>query len=817
MKRIELNGAWNVKGTDAYALMPPERKNVLEWFPAQVPGTIHTDLLAQQYIPDPFYRMQELDVQWVENLQWYYQREFSVDDQLLKERHIVLVAEGVDTYAEFLINGRSIAKTENMFVEHRFDIKKYLKKGNNTIEVRLDSPVVRSKALEKKHGRLQVALEPHRVYVRKAQYSYSWDWGPKLTTSGIWRSIYLEAYSGPVLRHPFVTTTSLKKRSAEIEVSVEIEQFKTPVNVTVRIEGKEYSEETVRRARSSTLRFTMPVASPDVWWPNGYGEQPLYTATFIIRNADGTESRVSTTFGIRTIRLEQEKDSEGRSFIILVNGERIFCKGADWIPSDSFIPRIPGSTYERLLTLAHDAHMNMIRVWGGGIYEQDAFYEQCDRLGLLVWQDFMFACGEYPQTSWFVKLVSDEATKAVKRLRNHPSLAVWCGNNECEWLYCTENPGKGPDDMTGAVLFREILPGAVSSLDGSRPYWRSSPFGAGFPNAESNGTHHQWHVWSFWKDFKEYEKVNPRFVSEFGFQAPANMRTWVGATSPEDRTPQHPVIEHHNKQVEGQERLFRFQAAHYTVGKNFHDFVYRGQLVQANALKTAVEHWRRRMFKTSGVMFWQLNDCWPVSSWSVIDSALRPKASYFYAKRFYAKVLVSIRLQGNTVEVWGTNDTLEKVQGTLRLKLLTVRGETLFEHDAAVALKPNCSSVLAEFPSAMTVGIDPQDTYASANLLIDGHVVSENRFFFAEQKHMHLPAPALSWSVVDRNGGTYQLAVRAEKFAKDVRIEIDGCDAELSDNYFDLDAGSRKVIHCTVPPPIRSIDGLVHLFSLQND
>lgn len=817
MKRIELNGAWAAKGSDPYHLLPQEHRRVLEWFSAQVPGTVHTDLLAQSMIPDPFYRMQELDVQWVENLQWQYKREFSVDPETMKERHIVLVAEGLDTYAEILINGRSVAKTENMFVEHRLNVKKFLKAGRNTIEVLLDSPVVRSKALEKKHGRLQVALEPHRVYVRKAQYSYSWDWGPKLTTSGIWRPIYLEAYSGPVLRNPFVKTTELKKKAATIELSVEIEQFTTPVDVTVKIEGKTYSEETVRRARTSALRFSMPVAAPELWWPNGYGEQPLYTATFTIRRADGTESSVSTTFGIRTIALEQEKDDEGRSFILLVNGERIFCKGADWIPSDNFIPRIPGTTYERLLTMAHDANMNMIRVWGGGVYEQDAFYEQCDRLGLLVWQDFMFACGEYPQTPWFISLVNDEAEKAVTRLRNHPSLAVWCGNNECEWLFCTENPGKTPDEMTGAVLFRKILPGVVAKRDGSRPYWRSSPFGAGFPNDESNGTHHQWHVWSFWKDFKEYENVNPRFVSEFGFQAPANMRTWEEATRPEDRTPQHPVIEHHNKQVEGQERLFRFQASHYTVGKNFHDFVYRGQLVQANALKTAVEHWRRRMFRTSGIMFWQLNDCWPVSSWAVIDSALRPKASYYYAKRFYAKVLLSIRRHNGTVEVWGTSDQRDRIQGTLQMKLLSVSGTVLYEHETAVQIKPNSSVRLAVLPEAVTAAADRYECYAVAYLLSDGYSVSENRLFFAEPKHLHLPDPKLAWKVIEQSGSVYQLGITAERFAKDVRVEIEGCDASFSDNYFDLDAGGLKVIHCTVPPPVASISGKVRLISLQND
>jgi beta-mannosidase len=817
MKRIELNGCWSVKADDRYSLLPQDYQRVLEWLPAHVPGTIHTDLLSQKIISDPYYRMNEHDVQWIENLQWCYRREFDVDAALLHEQRIILVAEGLDTYANIIINGNPVATTENMFVEHRFDVKKYLQLGMNTIEIHFDSPVVHSKGLEKKHGRLQVALESHRVYVRKAQYSFGWDWGPKLTTSGIWRPIYLEASSGPALRNPFVRTVELKRNSATIEVSVEIEHFKSPIKVTTKIEGTGSSTEHVRRAASPLLRFKLKIANPDIWWPNGYGNQPLYKAILSLQQDDGTTSEVTATFGIRTIKLLQKKDHEGTSFIVNVNGENIFCKGADWIPGDNFIPRIPISTYERLLTMARDAHMNMIRVWGGGIYEQDVFYNLCDNLGLLVWQDFMFACGEYPQTTWFLKLIKDEATKAVVRLRNHPSIAVWCGNNECEWLFCVENPEQTPDDMTGAVIFRDILPAIVKKIDPSRPYWRSSPFGAGFPNDESNGTHHQWHVWSFWKDYGEYENVNARFVSEFGFQAPANIRTWEEATLPEDRTPQHPVIEHHNKQVEGQERLFRFQAAHYTIGKNFNDFVYRGQLVQANALKTAVEHWRRRKFDTAGALYWQLNDCWPVSSWAVIDSGLRPKAAYFYTKRFFANVLVSIKMNDSIIEIWGTNDSLKRFHGMLHTAVLSFQGDKYSDTVNEVCIEPNSSGKLIEIPDVPNGSVDRNTSYLMAQLLSDGNMISENRFYFVQPKHLHFPNPQLTYKIVENDKRTYRLTIQTDLFAKDVRVEIDGGDAEFSDNYFDLDAEMSKTIQCKVPKPIINIEGKIRLTSLQND
>ncbi len=817
MKRIDLNGSWKFRAIDSRTSLKKELQRVLDWMPAQVPGTVHTDLLACKVISDPYYRMNELEVQWIENLQWEYRREFEIDEIQLKERRLMLVAEGLDTYAEIIINGKSAARTENMFIGHRFDVRKYVKSGINTVVIRFDSPVIRSKQLEKKHGQLLVALEPHRAYVRKAQYSFSWDWGPKLTTSGIWRSIFLEASSNVIPKNPFVKTSKLLKNEATVDMSVEIEHYSSPVEVVVKIDGVNGSEEIVKRATSATLKFRMKIKNPSVWWPNGYGDQPIYRATFSIRQKDGTVSEVMTTFGIRTIALLQEKDKEGKSFIIVVNGEKIFCKGADWIPSDNFIPRIPDATYDRLLTMARDANMNMIRVWGGGIYEQDLFYELCDRLGLLVWQDFMFACGEYPETSWFKELVKVEAEFIVRRLRNHPSIAVWCGNNESEWLFCTENPGKTPDQMTGAVLFNKILPSAVSSLDATRPYWRSSPFGDGFPNDEKNGTHHQWHVWSFWKDYNEYTKVNARFVSEFGFQAPATMRTWEEVTLPEDRTPQHPVIEHHNKQVEGQERLFRFQAAHYTVGKNFNDFVYRGQLVQANALKTAVEHWRRRKFNTAGALYWQLNDCWPVSSWSVIDSGLRPKASYYYTKRFFAKQLVSIMVNGRHGEVWGTNDSLEKISGILQVERLSFTGDRKPLFEETVMLKPNASGQLFRFSLETLDESMKRETYIAARFLVDGYCITENRLFFAEPKHLKFPLPLISKEIIEKNNNIYQLRIQTDVFAKDVAVEIEGVDAELSDNYFDLDAGSLKIIRCIVPPSVKNINGKVKVTSLHND
>ncbi len=792
MRRIELGGQWQFRVAARRA--NGAHADVSHWMSAVVPGTVHTDLMAAGIIPDPFVRRNELDAQWVEHESWIYRRVFELEEDFLREDRIQLVAEGLDTYAHITINRRAVGETDNMFIAHRFDVKRFLKIGQNVIEIRFDSPVARSKALEQKHGALTAAPEPHRVYVRKAQYSFGWDWGPKLTTSGIWRPIRLEAFSACRVADVRVRTVRIADDAAEVRIDVALQKSTSrPVSLDIRITGPgcDVSKTIKGTGAAASLRVRLPHAQ--LWWPNGYGEQPLYRAD-VRASVGGSEcDAAGTSFGIRSVRLVQERDAEGRSFIIEVNGVPIFCKGSDWIPSDSFLPRITDGTYERLLTAARDAHMNMIRIWGGGIYEDDRFYELCDRLGLLVWQDFMFACGEYPQYAEFFRSVRAEAEAVVVRLRNHPSLAVWCGNNECEWLFCNDNPGKTPNDMTGAPIFRDVLSAVCRELDGTRPYWRSSPFGRGFPNAESNGNHHQWTVWSAWKDYPAYEQDHARFVTEFGFQAPANRRTYEEVFAPEDLSPHSPVMEHHNRQVEGPERLARFQAAHFPLTDDFDRFIFQGQMVQAEALKTAMEHWRRRKFRTAGALFWQLNDCWPVSSWSVIDSALRPKPAYFYARRFFAPVLVSFKRTAHGVEVWGVNDRLSPVRAKLVVCALTFDGHELWRAEKNVVLKANASAQLLSIDPSTVSGFDSASCYLYTQLRGVNGAESENRLYFSEPKHLQLPKAKITVAFEQITGG-FTVALRANAHVRALWLQVEGADGQWLDNCVDLEAGESRRI-----------------------
>jgi len=795
MKKIELNGTWSLKAVDRYRTMPKEITGAVQWMNGFVPGTVHTDLLANGKIPDPFYRMNEQQVQWVDSQQWLYRREFDIDEGFLREKYIELVAEGLDTYADIRINGKAVAITANMFVAHRFNVKEFLRTGKNLIEILFDSPVMRSKVLDKKLGALDVGHEPHRIYVRKAQYSFGWDWGPRLATSGIWRNIGLEAHEHGALQSPFVKVLSVTKNDAVVELSIDVSLF-SPVSMQLVTEI--WDEHIVitdqRRVKNGGMKFRLRIKKPKLWWPNGYGEQPMYRAIFSLLLKEEEVERLGVPFALRTVRLVQKPDREGTSFVVEINGEKIFCKGADWIPCDSFIPRILDSTYEKLLGMAKAANMNMLRVWGGGIYEQEIFYNLCDRHGLMVWQDFMFACAEYPEAPWFLNQVRDEAAKAIKRLRNHPCIVLWCGNNECEWIFCQHNPGKSPDEMKGSKIFKTLLPSVCRELDGTRPYWRSSPFGKGFPNAESNGNHHQWEMWGRWKDYNEYENDKARFVTEFGFQAPPHLKTFELVTINSDLNPQSRVLEHHNKLPEGTERLFRFQAGHVNVGTDLADFIYKGQIIQAEALKTAVEHWRRRKFNTAGSLFWQLNDCWPVTSWSVIDSALRPKAAYYYAKKFFAPVLVSFRHAGKLLEVWGTSDLLGPLSASLEVTQRSFNGSVTWSKSEQVSMGKNASKMLMKIDITDFSHTDPTQTYFLAHLKKDDAILSENRYFFVEPKHMQIPLSNVEFRLSNDAENVHVLMLMASGLKKNMRIEIENEDAELDDNYFDIDAGIPKKV-----------------------
>lgn len=793
---IDLTGSWEFTvdwRSSNISELPQGLISSTKWMAAEVPGTVHTDLLANNKIEDPFYRDNELKVQWVSKVGWIYRREFYVPEKMLSLDVVQLVAEGLDTFSTVFINGHEIAQTQNMFIKHRIDVKQYLHPGENEIKIEFDSPVLRSKRYEDTYGKLPASHEDYRVYARKAQYSFGWDWGPKLPTSGIWRPICIEAFDSIRIEDVQVETNLNKSLTrARLSVHIKTEIFSRNVvslTATVVLNGEKKEFE----IHDPVFTLPLEIVKPELWWPTGLGEQPLYQLDIQIYADSKIADARSIRFGIRKVELLQEEDKWGQSFSFKINHKPIFCKGANWIPVDNFIPRVSQEEYRELLEAAKNANMNMLRIWGGGIYEEEIFYELCDELGLLVWQDFMFACGAYPDHDEFKANVSQEAESVIKRLRNHPSVIIWCGNNENEWIW-KRDTGKPLKEMPGYSLFHNLIPSICKKLDPSRPYWPSSPFGGEDPNSADEGNRHQWGIWSGWEDFTAVEDDGGRFISEFGFQAPANFSTFEKVTAPEDRSPQSEIMEFHNKQEEGTNRLARFLAAHVQMPTTYEDFIYKGQIIQGEALKYCIEHWRRKMFRTSGALIWQLNDCWPVSSWSLIDSDLKPKAAYYYVKKAFMPVLVSLTQNEEKIEVWITNDTMNAWQVILKLSCMDFDGEIDFTKNIELNVRGNSSFKACELNRQELEITSTVSQYLKAELLVESKVVSENRLFFERIKDLKIPKSIIQKKLEKMDERKYVLKLRSSHFAKSVRVETD-FNTQIDDNYFDLEANSQKTVN----------------------
>jgi beta-mannosidase len=793
--RITLDGLWQCQpdwNGPAIANLPQNIFQKNEWILAEVPGTIHTDLMASGKIPDPFRDDNENAVQWVGEIGWRCHRKFEVDREFLRSEAIELCAEGLDTFAHIKINGMEVGRTENMFVLHHFEVKPLLRNGENEIEIIFDSPIQRTRALEEQHRKMAAALQTSRVYARKAQYSFGWDWGPTLATSGIWRPIYLLAHDKVRLQNLRIDSQldgTLQQATvvAHVECAVTTTQ---PVKWTATLEGPQYSRTVQKESHELNLAFVFEIDRPHLWWPNGLGERAFYYLTLTAESEGKQQLSIRKRIGLRRVELVTAPEAGGESFRFRINNVPVFCKGADWIPADNFIPRIPTEKYRTLLTMARDANMNMLRVWGGGIYEQPVFYEICDELGLMIWQDFMFACATYPEHEAFVENVRREVRTVVRRLRDHPCIVLWCGNNENEWIW-HQATGRPYSEMPGVKLFDTVIPEILAVEDPGRPYRQSSPFGGEDPNAEEFGNRHQWEMWSRWASPNAVQKDRSRFVAEFGFQSPACLKTWQENLRADQLRPQSPIMEHHNKQVEGPERLYRFLAAHFNVPEVFDQFVYKCQVMQAEALQTCIAHWRRRKFLTSGALFWQLNDCWPVSSWSVIDGALRPKAAYWYAKRFFAPVILAPKRAGDYVEFYAVNDTLQNQRCEFEVTTLDVQGETFYTYRNRALIPANTSiRLFAHQQSGLKIS-DRQRHYVRARLLDGDKVLAVNRYFFVPFKHFQLEKPNLRTSLTSTGSGCWRLHIATDRFVKALFIQLPEQGLQLSDNFCDVDAGEE--------------------------
>jgi beta-mannosidase len=787
-----------------------------EWRAATVPGCVHTDLLADKLIEDPFYRDDEPKLQWIGKTDWEYQTMFDASPDLLKREHVELVFEGLDTYATVTLNGSVLLEADNMFRTWRVDAKRLLRPGANTLHVLFRSPVNEVLPLMAKMSYQLPASndqgEKTSPFTRKAPYQYGWDWGPRFVTSGIWKPVSLEAWDTARIESLRIVQNQLGKDSAQLTAEIEVISSDTAdssfsvQNVTDDPSAKNEVSSRLIKLKPGLNKITVPftISRPKLWWPNGMGTHPLYDilARLLVagKNPNNHYEIDETTArtGLRTVELRQQPDKDGKSFTFVVNGVPVFMKGANWIPADSFPTRMTRERYRQLVESARDARMNMLRVWGGGIYESDDFYELCDEMGILVWQEFMFACSMYPGDPAFLDSVRAEAADNVKRLRNHPSIVIWCGNNEIEtawqhWGWKQNLPAKLWDDYK--KIFHGVLPEVVAEYDPARPYWPSSPSSnlEDDPDSQRMGDVHYWEVWHAAKPFTEYEKQHPRFMSEYGFQSFPQVETVNAYTLPSDHDIQSPVMLAHQKHPRGNQLIREYMLREYPEPKDFESFLYVSQVLQAEGIKVGAEHLRRIMPHNMGSLYWQLDDCWPVASWSSIDYFGRWKALQYYARRFYNDLLISPHLENNNVEFYVVSDRTQPMRAAeLVVTLYDFDGHAISENRKSADVSPLSSkSYLTLTEDELLRGHDPKTVFLDCELFIGtGKLVSSNRVFFRPFKELSLPTPHVTTDAAKARDG-FTVTLKTDKFARAVYLSAGGLDGAFSDNYFDLIPGKE--------------------------
>lgn len=801
MKKLSLNGQWllDVIGWDRHAV------------PATVPGSVYNDLLTAGEIPDPFYRDNEVEDLRLMDYDFAYTRTFDTSAELLACDQVLLRAEGLDTLATVEINGRFAGSAFNMHRTWEFDVKPLLKAGENTIKVTLASPTRYIKEANEKSfldgSSDAMAGFPH---LRKAHCMFGWDWGPRLPDAGIWRDIAIVGIEHARIRDVYVRQVH---ENGKVTVLVDTHiDYAADKKTEVYIEDLKKTEVGIAITAPDGSVFSgcgescaIEIADPQLWWPSGYGEQPLYKIDVGLKYDGSCVDSWNKRIGLRTLTISREKDEIGEGFCHIVNGVKIFAMGADYIPEDNLLPRVNPERTRRLLEDAKEAHMNAVRVWGGGYYPEDYFYDICDELGLMVWQDFMFACASYELSADFEANVRAEFVDNVCRLRHHASLALWCGNNELEeFVFYGRWISKKREVADYIKLFEYVIPSVLKEEDPCTFYWPSSPSSGGSlddPQSPDRGDVHYWDVWHGLKPFTDYRNYLFRYVSEFGFQSFPCMATIESFTLPEDRNVFARVMEKHQRNASANGKIAEYLSQTYLYPNSFDSFVYASQLLQAQAIQYGVEHWRRNRGRCMGTVVWQLNDCWPVVSWASIDYYGRWKALHYYEKRFFAPVLISCHEEGILSQ--NTNVNAEGFVPSKSARL-NVSNETRQDFDgiARWALRRPDASVIREgsfevhVPALSAVWLDEldcndQDTYGcyfSYELENkQGRRVGGGSVLFCAPKHFRFEDPQLEAHIEGD-----EVVVTAKAYARSVELQC-GADVLLDDNFFDMNAGTRRV------------------------
>ena len=816
------------------------------WYPATVPGVVHTDLLQNKIIEDPFFRLNERGLQWIDKEDWVYETCFTLAAGMMRKENMELVFEGLDTYADVYLNDECILKADNMFRCWSIPVRQYIREENNILKVYFHSPVKidvpkwdalpyqypASNDQSENGGLFNKKIS---IFARKAGYHYGWDWGPRLVTSGIWRPVYIRAWSDLRINDVFIEQKEVGAGRAVIAGHVELDADKDMngvlVTITDEVTGRvlgEWQADLKRGTNRVTVDFVLH--KPKLWWSNGLGEPFLYRfRTDIIAGGELLDSKTERV-GIRSLKVVHQPDKDGHTFYIELNGRPVFAKGANYIPSDNFLPRVTPENYKRTILDAAGVNMNMLRVWGGGIYENDVFYDLCDEYGIMIWQDFMFACSMYPAEGALLDNIHQEAVDNVKRLRNHACIALWCGNNECQdawlgwgWKCEIERQNKEYADKIWAQYrqqYHVTLPGVVREYAPGTFYWPSSPFAfEGEMSGTTDGDRHYWSVWHGKAPISDYDSEKSRFFSEYGFQSfPEFESVKRYAPYPEDWDIRSEVMMSHQRGGDHANGLIEtYLLNEYKKPRDFRAFLYMNHVLQGDAIKTAIESHRRQMPYNMGTLFWQHNDCWPVASWASRDYYGRWKAQHYYVRKAYDDILISSVVEGDDLKVYAVSDRLENTSGQLQLQVCQFDGTVVHHWDKSVGISGNDSRVCFSAPLAKLLeGADRGTVYVRVDYTDKSGRVYHNNYCLGKQKDMDYPKVDLQTEVRSIEGG-YEVMVSADKFARAVCLSVADNESVYSDNYFDVQPKSSVQVQVRTRLSAEAFNGSLRLTCLNNE